>query len=274
MWIRLGTIRLDLSFVICLVPFASLSSHFYGSLVAFITRSLRDRIQSGSSFVLLHKKDNLTGANASSTFLRAFICVECGERKQLVKWKSKWQKSIRFLIHSDITHVNKRRLNENDFYIQFLPLVFMSLSVMVVLSLGELLSISLSSNCERPIVNWGFEIERERSGEHRKYCERLGSRKFGYMFIKRLSFILSSRWLSKASVMPAGPDSDCFIIVGVSRPKLAALFLSVMLISLFLTFHILYDSAVYSIQVTIGASWHIDSRSKYDYCIVVFNFSS
>lgn len=58
------------------------------------------------------------------------------------------------------------------------------------------------------------------------------------------------RWLSKATVMPAGPESDCFIIVGVSRPKLAALFLSVMLISLFLTFHILYDSAVY-LQVTI-----------------------
>lgn len=50
--------------------------------------------------------------------------------------------------------------------------------------------------------------------------------------------------------MPAGQESDCFIIVGVSRPKLAALFLSVMLISLFLTFHILYDSAVYSIQVS------------------------
>lgn len=53
---------------------------------------------------------------------------------------------------------------------------------------------------------------------------------------------------------PAGPDtsySDCILIVGVSRPKLAALFLSVMLISLFLTFHILYDSAVYSIQVSI-----------------------
>lgn len=51
--------------------------------------------------------------------------------------------------------------------------------------------------------------------------------------------------------MPAGSESDCFIIVGVSRPKLAALFLSVMLISLFLTFHILYDSAVYSIQVSV-----------------------
>lgn len=68
--------------------------------------------------------------------------------------------------------------------------------------------------------------------------------------ISFLSPFSAYRWLSKASVMPAGPESDCFIIVGVSRPKLAALFLSVMLISLFLTFHILYDSAVYSIQVT------------------------
>lgn len=53
---------------------------------------------------------------------------------------------------------------------------------------------------------------------------------------------------------PVGPPessshTDCVLIVGVSRPKLAALFLSVMLISLFLTFHILYDSAIYSIQV-------------------------
>lgn len=53
---------------------------------------------------------------------------------------------------------------------------------------------------------------------------------------------------------PIGPPdtshSECVLIVGVSRPKLAALFLSVMLLSLFLTFHILYDSAVYSIQVS------------------------
>lgn len=71
-----------------------------------------------------------------------------------------------------------------------------------------------------------------------------------------VSHFIFFRWLSKASVMPAGPESDCFIIVGVSRPKLAALFLSVMLISLFLTFHILYDSAVYSIQVSLRWWWH------------------
>ena len=60
------------------------------------------------------------------------------------------------------------------------------------------------------------------------------------------------RWLPKAAMRPVGPDSlhsDCVLVVGVSRPKLAAVFLTVMLISLFLTFHVLYDSAVYSIQV-------------------------
>lgn len=44
-----------------------------------------------------------------------------------------------------------------------------------------------------------------------------------------------------------GP-SECILVVGVSRPKLAAAFLTVALISLFLTFHILYDSAVYSMR--------------------------
>lgn len=51
---------------------------------------------------------------------------------------------------------------------------------------------------------------------------------------------------------PLGPESlhsDCVLVVGISRPKLAALLLSIMLFSLFLTFHVLYDSAVYSIQV-------------------------
>ncbi|EAA11474.4 AGAP006169-PA [Anopheles gambiae str. PEST] len=64
-------------------------------------------------------------------------------------------------------------------------------------------------------------------------------------------------WLPKAAMRPFGPDSshsDCVLVVGVSRPKLAALFLSVMLLSLFLTFHILYDSAVYSIQAATAIS--------------------
>ncbi|XP_017014437.2 uncharacterized protein Hs3st-A [Drosophila takahashii] len=58
-------------------------------------------------------------------------------------------------------------------------------------------------------------------------------------------------WLPKSAMRPAGPDaspSDCILVVGVSRPKLAVVFLTVMLISLFLTFHVLYDSAVYNIQ--------------------------
>ncbi|XP_033153880.1 uncharacterized protein LOC117136883 [Drosophila mauritiana] len=58
-------------------------------------------------------------------------------------------------------------------------------------------------------------------------------------------------WLPKSAMRPAGPDTsptDCILVVGVSRPKLAVVFLTVMLISLFLTFHVLYDSAVYNIQ--------------------------
>ncbi|XP_033250844.1 uncharacterized protein LOC117189874 isoform X3 [Drosophila miranda] len=58
-------------------------------------------------------------------------------------------------------------------------------------------------------------------------------------------------WLPKSAMRPAGPDAshtDCILVVGVSRPKLAVVFLTVMLISLFLTFHVLYDSAVYNFQ--------------------------
>lgn len=45
-----------------------------------------------------------------------------------------------------------------------------------------------------------------------------------------------------------GDTTDCILVVGVSRPKMAAAFLSVALVSLFLTFHILYDSAIYSLH--------------------------
>ncbi|XP_034476622.1 uncharacterized protein LOC117783354 [Drosophila innubila] len=58
-------------------------------------------------------------------------------------------------------------------------------------------------------------------------------------------------WLPKSAMRPVGGDAshtDCILVVGVSRPKLAVVFLTVMLISLFLTFHVLYDSAVYNIQ--------------------------
>jgi [heparan sulfate]-glucosamine 3-sulfotransferase 5 len=42
--------------------------------------------------------------------------------------------------------------------------------------------------------------------------------------------------------------ADCVLVVGLSRPKMAAALLSVMTLSLFLTFHVLYDSAVYSLE--------------------------
>lgn len=69
--------------------------------------------------------------------------------------------------------------------------------------------------------------------------------------------IIIFRWLPKAAMRPVGPESshsDCVLVVGVSRPKLAFAFLSIMLISLFLTFHVLYDSAVYSIQAATAIS--------------------
>lgn len=74
------------------------------------------------------------------------------------------------------------------------------------------------------------------------------------LIIAIIIFPLVFRWLPKTAMRPAGPDSshsECVLVVGVSRPKVAAVFLSVMLISLYLTFHVLYDSAVYSIHVSI-----------------------
>ncbi|CAH0406421.1 unnamed protein product [Chilo suppressalis] len=64
------------------------------------------------------------------------------------------------------------------------------------------------------------------------------------------SLPLDILWLPRSSFRPAeGELADCVLVVGVSRPKLAAALLSVTLLSLFLTFHVLYDSALYSIQV-------------------------
>lgn len=48
--------------------------------------------------------------------------------------------------------------------------------------------------------------------------------------------------------------TDCVLVVGLSRPKMAAALLSVMTLSLFLTFHVLYDSAVYSLQSAVVAA--------------------
>ncbi|XP_037973735.2 heparan sulfate glucosamine 3-O-sulfotransferase 1 [Plutella xylostella] len=62
-------------------------------------------------------------------------------------------------------------------------------------------------------------------------------------------------WLPRSSFRAAeGELADCVLVVGVSRPRLAAALLSVTLLSLFLTFHVLYDSALYSIQAASMAS--------------------
>ncbi|KYN29663.1 Heparan sulfate glucosamine 3-O-sulfotransferase 5, partial [Trachymyrmex cornetzi] len=56
-------------------------------------------------------------------------------------------------------------------------------------------------------------------------------------------------WMPRSAMRPAeGDASDCILVVGISRSKMAVAFLSVALLSLFLTFHILYDSAVYSLH--------------------------
>lgn len=42
--------------------------------------------------------------------------------------------------------------------------------------------------------------------------------------------------------------TDCVLVVGVSRPKMAAALLCIILLSLFVTFHVLYDSAIHGLQ--------------------------
>ncbi|XP_073943858.1 heparan sulfate 3-O sulfotransferase-A [Choristoneura fumiferana] len=75
------------------------------------------------------------------------------------------------------------------------------------------------------------------------------------------SLPLDILWLPRSSFRPAeGELADCVLVVGVSRPKLAAALLSVTLLSLFLTFHVLYDSALYSIQAASLASAASESR--------------
>ncbi|RVE48999.1 hypothetical protein evm_006357 [Chilo suppressalis] len=75
------------------------------------------------------------------------------------------------------------------------------------------------------------------------------------------SLPLDILWLPRSSFRPAeGELADCVLVVGVSRPKLAAALLSVTLLSLFLTFHVLYDSALYSIQAASMASAASENR--------------
>lgn len=56
-------------------------------------------------------------------------------------------------------------------------------------------------------------------------------------------------WLPRAAMRSVeGDPSDCVLVVGVSRPKMAVAILAVMLLSLFLTFHMIYDSALNTLQ--------------------------
>lgn len=74
---------------------------------------------------------------------------------------------------------------------------------------------------------------------------------FIIVFIKiiTLFFFICFRWLPRAAMRSVeGDPSDCVLVVGVSRPKMALAILTVMLISLFLTFHMIYDSALNSLQ--------------------------
>ncbi|XP_044732117.1 heparan sulfate glucosamine 3-O-sulfotransferase 1 [Chrysoperla carnea] len=71
-------------------------------------------------------------------------------------------------------------------------------------------------------------------------------------------------WLPRAAMKTVETDtSDCVLVVGVSRPKMAAALLTVMLLSLFVTFHVLYDSAVYSLQTVAVGTQEAEQHQQY-----------
>ncbi|XP_050304848.1 heparan sulfate glucosamine 3-O-sulfotransferase 1 [Anthonomus grandis grandis] len=64
-------------------------------------------------------------------------------------------------------------------------------------------------------------------------------------------------WLPKAAIRTVeGDPSDCILVVGVTRPRMALTVLIVMLLSMFLTFHIIYDSALNTLH---KSNHHVDS---------------
>lgn len=71
-----------------------------------------------------------------------------------------------------------------------------------------------------------------------------------------------------------GDASDCILVVGVSRPKMAVAFLSVALLSLFLTFHILYDSAIYSLHAVSAVEGRTVELVSQVYTSTIGNASS
>lgn len=73
--------------------------------------------------------------------------------------------------------------------------------------------------------------------------------KLYFDLVKNINFYF--RWLPRAAMRSVeGDPSDCVLVVGVSRPKMAVAILAVMLLSLFLTFHMLYDSALHRFQTS------------------------
>ncbi|XP_069695060.1 heparan sulfate glucosamine 3-O-sulfotransferase 1 [Periplaneta americana] len=73
-----------------------------------------------------------------------------------------------------------------------------------------------------------------------------------------LPFPLDILWWAgpRGTMRPVDADAaaDCVLVVGLTRPKMAAALLSVMMLSLFLTFHVLYDSAVYSLEAAAAGN--------------------
>ncbi|KAH1000252.1 hypothetical protein HUJ04_000170 [Dendroctonus ponderosae] len=56
-------------------------------------------------------------------------------------------------------------------------------------------------------------------------------------------------WLPRAAIRSVeGDPSDCILVVGVSRPRMALAVLLITLLSLFLTVHLIYDSALSSLH--------------------------
>lgn len=52
-----------------------------------------------------------------------------------------------------------------------------------------------------------------------------------------------------------GDPAECLLILGLNRPKLAIFLMSVMFVSLFLTFNVLYDSAICSLENSSSNSY-------------------
>lgn len=69
------------------------------------------------------------------------------------------------------------------------------------------------------------------------------------MIILLITHSFISRWLPRAALRSIeGDPNDCVLVVGVSRPKMALAVLIVLLLSIFLTFHLIYDTALNTLK--------------------------